>query len=153
MLIVEDRTQRSTPQTVGLRRTHEIENRRNDINVLHWRDDAAAGAFAIRLFDDQRHVQRGVVERHARTSFTVIANHENRRALVQTMLLQRGREPRDGSVCITAIDLNEEEEPLAAAHLNPALGGINCQRAFALDRGHFVDVGRGDFRVEKREAL
>ncbi len=121
--------------------------------MLHRRDHPASGAYGIRLFDNQRHVQRDVVERHARTSFTVIADHENRRALVETTLLQRGRQPRHGRVCIAAIDLNEEEKALAAAHLNPALGGINRQSTRALDCGHFVAVGRGDLGVEEREAL
>ena len=53
---------------------------------------AAAGAFAIRLLDDQRHAQRGIVERHARARFAVIPDDQNRRLVVETPLLQRRRE-------------------------------------------------------------
>ena len=121
--------------------------------MLHRRVDAAAGAFAIRLLDDQRNAQRGVVERHARARFAVIADEQNRRLVVEPTLLQRRREPGDRGVRVAPIDLHEEEEALAAAHLDPALGGIDRQRALALERGHFVAVRCGDLGVEEREAL
>ena len=94
-------------------------------------------------------MQRGVVERHPRSRFAVIADHDYRRAVVEATLLQRGRQSGDCSVRITPIDLNEKKEALTAAHLEPALGGIDCQRALALERGHFVAVWRGDLCVEE----
>ena len=74
---------------------------------------------------------------------------QNRRLVVETPLLQRRREPGDRSVRIAPVDLHEEEEALAAAHLQPALGCINRQRALPFERGHFVAVGRGDLCVEE----
>ena len=121
------------------------------IDVLHRRRDAAAGAFAIRLLDDQRNAQRGIVERHARARFAVIADEQNRRLVVEPPLLQRRREPGDRGVRIAAVDLHEEEEALAAAHLNPALGGIDRQRALAFERGHFVCRSARGISASKNE--
>ena len=115
--------------------------------------DAAAGAFAVRLLHDQRHAQRGVVERHARARFAVIADEQNRRLVVEPMLLERRREPGHRGVRIAAIDLHEQEEALAAPHLDPSLGGIDRQRALALERGHFVSGRRWNLGVEEREPL
>ena len=41
----------------GNRRAHEVEDGRQEVDVLHRRDDAAARARAVGLLDDERHVQ------------------------------------------------------------------------------------------------
>ena len=63
--VVEDGAQRSTGKTRRHGRTNQVENRRQNIDVLHGRQDSAAAALTVRLLDDEGHAQRAIVERQA----------------------------------------------------------------------------------------
>ena len=55
-------TGRAVPRERG---THEVEESGENVDVLHGHADALSRPFTIRLFHEQRHVERRVVERHA----------------------------------------------------------------------------------------
>jgi hypothetical protein len=117
--------------------------------VLHRHGHASAGTLAVRLLDDQWHAQRRVVERQSRASLSVIADHDKCGAVIEAALLEGRREPGHRRIRVASVDLDEQEEPLAAAHLNPAFGRVDRERTLALEHGNFVAIRRRNLRVEE----
>ena len=62
---VEERLQRSSAQAAGARRPHQLENRRHQIDVLHEVGDAAPRAGVRFLLDDERDVNRLLIDEEA----------------------------------------------------------------------------------------
>ena len=113
VVVVENRPQRSPGEAARHGCTNQVENRRQDVDVLHRKRDAAATALAVRLLDDEGHAQRAIVERETRADVTAIADQHDRRVVVQSALLERGRQSHDRHVGIASRHLHEQEESLA----------------------------------------
>ena len=77
------------------------------------------------------------------TGFAVIADDQDRRLVVEARCLSAAR-VGDRRVRLPSATCTKRKKRWPPAHLDPALGGIDRQRAVALERGLFVAVGRGE---------
>ena len=153
ILVVQHRAERPSANAGRDRRAHEVENRRQQIDVLHGRDDAASGALAVRLLDDERHVQRGVGERRDGLLVAVIADEKNRRLVVEVAILQFLHDAGDGFVGRPVVHLHEQQVALVVLRAHPAFCRVDRLCRVALGRRCLAVAVLRQLRVEKREAL
>ena len=167
---VKQRLQRPAAQVAGRRRLHQIEDRRHDVDVLNDVGDAPACARVAFLLDNQRHVDRFVVDEEpvlllavVAEPFSVIRQQDDRRPVVQLMRLQVLDQESDDFVgvrdlsvvgrvfrktfrrrvrLVRLVEMEEEKRARGAGGCEPLLGNRFRRAAVAL---HLTDA-----RVERR---
>jgi hypothetical protein len=104
---LEHRLERAAAQIAGARRLHQVEDRRHQVDVLHQVRDPASRAGVALLLDDERHVDRLVVDEQAvlllamiAESFAVIRHQHDRRTVVELMRLQVLHQAADDFVAV-----------------------------------------------------
>ena len=102
---VEKRSQRSSSKVAGKRRFRQIENRRDQVNLLHGDFHATARSFPSRRLDDQRDVKGLVVGQQTVRAFAVIAesltvgpDEHNRGLIVELVRLEVPNQTTDDVV-------------------------------------------------------
>ena len=102
---VEKRRERTSSKVAGKRRFRQIENRRDQVNLLHGDLHATAGSFPGRRLDDQRDVKGIVVGQQTVRAFAVIAqsltvgrDEHNRGLIVELVRLEVSNQAADDVV-------------------------------------------------------
>ena len=103
--LVENRPERTSAQTRRHRCADDIEQRREQIDVLDRQRHPSSGARLARLLDDERHVQRAVVECVAGARIAVIRGEDDRGVVVALRPLQLRDQAPDDLVGRSRVDL------------------------------------------------
>ena len=118
---VGQRLERSPAQVAGHRRLHQVEDRRHDVGLLDEIGHAASGVRSAGLFDDQRDVNRFVVQEQAvallavvAQSFAVVRDEHDGRLIVELAGLEIAHETADDFIRVgdRPVVRRERAEPL-----------------------------------------
>ena len=149
----QNRAQRSAPEVGRNRRANQVEDGRQNVDVLHRHGHTAAGPFAIRLLDQQRHAQRRIVQRGAGVGRPAVGGEDDCRLVVEAELLELAHELGHRRLRAALVDLDEQEESPAAPRAHPAGGRIGGFGAVAFDSRHRRVSLIRQLRVEERKSL
>src|SRR5687768_966666 len=130
------RAQRAATEVRWNGRPNEVEDRRQNVDVLHRHGDTATGAFAFRLLHQQRHPQRRIVKRGGSAGRPAVRGENDRRLVVEVELLELGYELSHRRLGAAVVDLDEQEESPPAPRAEPAGGRIGGVGAVAFDGRH-----------------
>ncbi len=150
---LQDRAQRAAPEVGRNGRPNQVEDGRQNVDVLHRHGDTAAGPFAIRLLDQQRHPQRRIIERGTGVGRPAVGGEDDRRLVVEAELLELAHQLSHRRLRAALVDLDEQEESPAAPGAHPAGGRIGGFGAVAFDRRQRRVSLIRQLRVEERKSL
>ncbi len=158
---LDERPQGPSAEVSGKRRLHKIQNRGHDVDVLHDVADPASRAGVAGRLDDQRNVNRFVVEKQAvlllpviPEAFAVIGEQDDGGAVVQLVRLQVLNQTADDFVAVgdlavvwrvlrealgrrvrfvRLVEVQKQKRARRALRIEPVLGHFFRFAAIALD--------------------